>query len=394
VQYYNWILTSNIPAAELRLFGLGPYFKVAHRELRQRLRRERLKLIIQENVAQLGAGLFALLITGSALCWVGWNAVKGHATLGDLALFYQAFNKGQSLLRSLLQNIGQIYSNTLFLSNLFQFLDLQPQISDSPSARPVPQQLQEGLRLERLSFTYPESERPVLKDFSLFIPAGKIVALVGENGAGKSTLIKLICRLYDPTGGCICLDGIDLRQLSLIELRQRITVLFQEPFRYYGTVSENIALGDISALPEKERLVAAAHAADVHGIIDRLPEGYATLLGKWFKNATDLSVGEWQRLSLARAFLRQAPLMLLDEPTSAMDSWAETSWMERFRQLAEGRTTLIITHRFTTAMCADTIYVMHQGQIVESGSHEALITQNGRYANSWKKQMHEHAPCG
>jgi ATP-binding cassette subfamily B protein len=393
--YYDWLLTSGETAAELRLFNLGSHFQLAYQKLRQRLRQEHLQLAKDQSLAELGAGVVALLITGVALAWVVWQALQGLLTLGDLALFYQAFNQGQRLMRSLLENVSQLYANSLFLGNLFEFLALKPQVVDPPYPIPAPIALQTGIHFHQVTFRYPGSQRVALRDFNLTIPAGKIVAIVGTNGAGKSTLIKLLCRLYDPEAGCIKLDGIDLRDLPIQELRRLITVLFQQPVRYNATVAENIALGDLAVVSNRaafaerlpRRIAGAAQAARANSFIAHLPQSYDTLLGKWFVNGTDLSVGEWQRLALARAFLRQAPITILDEPTSAMDPWAEADWLQQFRLLAAGRTAVIITHRFTTAMCADIIHVMAEGQIVESGCHHELLARGDRYAQSWKTQM-------
>jgi ATP-binding cassette subfamily B protein len=221
----------------------------------------------------------------------------------------------------------------------------------------------------------------------LTVPAGQIVAIVGANGAGKSTLLKLLCRFYDPEAGLIDLDGFDIRHLSLDELHRQITVLFQLPVFYHATAGQNIAIGDLKASPSAVEVEAAARGAGAHQFIARLPRGYDTLLGKWFADGAELSGGEWQRIALARAFLRQAPIVVLDEPTSFMDSWAEARWLARFRTLVEGRTAIIITHRFTTAMQADMIHVMDEGQIVESGSHAELLAQAGLYAQSWRTQI-------
>jgi ATP-binding cassette subfamily B protein len=226
----------------------------------------------------------------------------------------------------------------------------------------------------------------VLQDFDLDIPAGRIAAFVGENGAGKSTLIKLICRFYDPDVGRVLIDGIDLREMNPAELWRSITVLFQEPVRYHEAAGRNIAFGDLSGDPSLLKITNAARAAGAHELIMKLPEGYETMLGKWFGGA-ELSTGEWQRMALARAFLRRAPVVILDEPTSAMDSWAEADWMSRFRELAQDRTAILVTHRFTTAMQADVIHVMSAGRIVESGTHAGLLARNGKYADSWKRQM-------
>jgi ATP-binding cassette subfamily B protein len=338
------------------------------------------------------AGLISLVIAGVAMGWMVRQALIGLITLGDLALFYQAFNKGQTLMRSSLSNLGQIYKNSLFISDLFEFLRLQPTIVNPPIPQPIPETIQHEICLRQVTFRYLGDDRPVLKDFNLTIPAGKIVAIVGDNGAGKSTLIKLLCRFYDPEAGRIELDGIDIRKFSVDEYRRLITVLFQFPVPYYETAAQNIALGDISACPKVTELEAVAKGAGIHETITRLPRGYQSQLGKWFPDGMDLSGGEWQRLALARAFLRRAQLIILDEPTSAMDPWAEFDWLERFRQLAAGRTSVVITHRFTLAMRADVIHVMRQGQIVESGSHGQLLDQDGLYAQSWKAQMQQANP--
>jgi ATP-binding cassette subfamily B protein len=221
------------------------------------------------------------------------------------------------------------------------------------------------------------------------IPGGKIVALVGPNGAGKSTLLKLLCRFYDPDEGSIAIDGKDLQNFAIEDLRRLITVLFQQPFHYNTSVRENILYGDLKLDATEAEIDAAVRAAGAEEIVSRLPEKSQTLLGRWFAGGTELSVGEWQRIALARAFLRRAPVIILDEPTSALDPWAEADWLDRFRQLAVGRTSIIITHRFTTAMHADVIHVMDRGRIVESGSHQRLLDHNGLYAQSWSRQTRE-----
>src|SRR5260221_1942305 len=389
--YYDWMMTTAQAACELRLFGLGDYFRTAYQVLRARLRREHLRLAAEHAAAELGAAAFALLAAAGRLAWMLVRAVHGEATLGDLALFYLAFSQGQRLMRSLMGGVGQVYYNVLFLGNLFEFLDLRPNVRDPENPRGLarPAQSLRGLdvRFSGVRFRYPDSQRDALDGLDLAIPAGQVAAIVGTNGAGKSTLLRLLCRFYDPQTGAVALGGVDVREVAPRCLRAAITVLFQEPVRYNATVAENIALQRLKATASRAQIEAAARAAGAEALIARLPAGYETLLGKWFAGGVELSVGEWQSLALARAFLRPSPVIVLDEPTSAMDSWAEADWLRRFRTLAAGRTALIVTHRFTTAMQADVIHVMDSGRIVESGSHSSLVDRDGRYAHSWKAQM-------
>lgn len=385
-EYYDFLITQVYTAAELRLFELGDYFQLSYQAIRDRLRTETIKLTGEQSYTQLAGGISALLIAGGAMAWMLWRALQGFLTLGDLALFYQAFNSGQSLMRSVLSNIGQIYSNSLFLGNLFEFLQLKPQIQDPPHPLPISLPLKQGICLRHVTFRYPGSDRAILQDFNLTIPAGKIVAIVGENGTGKSTLIKLLCRFYDPESGSIELDGVDIKKFSLSELRRLLTVMFQFPATYQKTVAENIAISDVYSKPSFEEIQTAIQDAGAEEIVARLPQGYDTQLGKMFSGGTDLSGGEWQRIALARAFLRQAPILILDEPTSFMDSWAEHDWLDRFRRMAKNRSAVVITHRFTLAMRADIIHVMQAGQIVESGSHHELLALGGLYAQSWQAQ--------
>lgn len=387
--YYNWLLTSGDTAAEIRLFRLGPHFRRAYSDVRNRLRGERLALARSESLSELAAGAFGLLITGAAMAWMVWRAIQGRVTLGDLAMFYQAFHQGQRLMRTLLENVGRIYSSSLFLGDLFEYLGLAPQITDPSDPVALPPRLAQGIRFHDVTFQYPGSQRTALEGFNLDIGTGQIVAIVGANGAGKTTLIKLLSRFYDPIQGAIEIDGVNLKRYSLADLRRQISVLFQLPVHYNDTVTDNIRFGDVAAPLPHDQIVQAALAAGATPAIDRLSSGYDTILGRWFTNGAELSVGEWQRISLARAFYRDASIILLDEPTSAMDSWAEAAWMARFRTLVEDRTAILITHRFTTAMRADVIHVMDQGRIVEQGNHEDLLRQEGLYARSWSSQMNQ-----
>ena len=386
-QYHDMMLTHSGVAAELRLFDLGDYFQSSYQTLRHKLVSERLSLIKNQSWARLIAGASGLVVSSAVMVWMVWRTLLLQVSLGDLALFYQAFSRGQSLMRTLLGNVGQVYTNSLFLGNLFEFLSLEPQILDPSEPLPAPLPLKEGIRFRQVSFRYPGSERLALQNFNLTVPAGKIAALVGDNGAGKSTVVKLLCRFYDPEVGRVELDGTDIRELAIKQLRRLLTVLFQFPVSYHATVAQSIAKGDLQAQPSPDEIETAARGAGAHEFITHLPQDYDTLLGKWFAKGTNLSGGELQRIALARAFLRRAQIIVLDEPTSAMDSWAEADWLERFRTLANGRTAIVITHRFTLAMRADIIHVMRNGQIVESGNHNELLELGGLYAQSWLAQM-------
>jgi len=385
--YYDWMLASRENAAEIRIFELGSYFRGAFNQLRRRLRGESIRLYKVQALAELASSFFALAVTGFAMAWMAWQVVAGTVSMGDLALFYQAFNQGQRLMRTLLENVGQMYSSSLFLEDFFEFLGLEPQVKDPVRPVPLPAPLAEGISFNGVTFRYPDADKAVLENFDLTFEAGRTTAIVGANGAGKSTLIKLLCRLYDPESGSVTFDGRDTRSFMIREVRQVITVLFQEPVRYNATVAENISMGDLDSAHDVQAIVQAAQASGADKLVGSLPDGYNTRLGRWFAGSRDLSGGEWQRIALARAFFRKSPIIVLDEPTSAMDSWSEVDWLQRFRQLASGRTAIIIAHRFTTAMQADIIHVMDKGRIIESGSHVELVGQGGRYADSWLRQV-------
>lgn len=386
-RYLDWMIADQSAAAELRLFDLGTYHRKAFESLRESLREGKLHLVREGAATELGAGLLAWAGSLAGLGWMLHQTLSGRVRLGDLLLCFQAFQQGQTQLRSLLEGSGKIYKSLLFVENLDDFLKIKPAIFSGHVGRqglPVEQ----SIRFERVSFTYPGGFHRALDNFELEIPKGKVVALVGHNGAGKSTLIKLMCRFYDPDEGRILLDGADLREFDHEALRRQIAVLFQNPVHYHTTVHENIAFGDISRLSDQHGVWQAARDSGALESIERLQNGFETVLSKWFGNA-ELSGGEWQRIALARAFFRDASLVILDEPTSAMDSWAELDWLSRFRALVEDKTALMITHRFTTAMHADVIHVMDKGRIIESGSHAQLVAMGAAYAASWAAQMRE-----
>ena len=387
LDYYDRVLTQPTTAPEVRLFGLSDFFRKAYTTKRVPVREGTLELLRAQNKASVGAGLTALAVTGATMAWLVWRTLDQSATLGDLALFYQAFSQGQALMRTLLTGVGQIYSDSLFLEHLFKFLAIEPRVLDPEIPHPAPRSVEQGIEIKNVHFRYPGSDALALRGLSLTIPAGKVVAIVGPNGSGKSTLLKLLCRFYDPESGSVLWDGTDIRDFEVEALRRRISVLFQHPTPYAGTVIENITISEPDAPFDRERMEDAARAGSVNEFVDHLPQGYETPLGRIFTGGHELSGGQWQRLALARAFYRNAPLVILDEPTSFMDSWAETRWLDRFFPLVRGRTAVIVTHRFTTAMRADLIYVMEDGAISEAGTHDELVALGGRYAESWNAQM-------
>lgn len=385
-RYYDLLLTERTPAAEMRLFSLSAHYRNAYRTLRTKLRAERLKMDREKMLLDMAVTGFGLIAAGATLLWMGLRVVAGLATLGDLAAFYQIFRQGQKLAQSLSHSAGDVYRSILFLQDLFDFFALQPRIANDESTESKPVPLLQDIRFDNVSLRYPGSESYALKDFSINIPAGKIVAIVGENGMGKTTLTKLLCRLYDPSEGRVLWDGQDLRDMPLGALQREVTMMFQTPYHFHDSARHNIVAGDLAANPSSDQVEAAAIAAGADDLIRRLPQGYETVLGKWF-GGEELSVGQWQRVALARAFLRQSSVIVLDEPTSAMDAWAESDWLKRVEDIASNRTLIMITHRFTTAMRADYVYVMHDHRIIEEGSHESLLAQGGRYAQSWREQM-------
>ena len=305
-------------------------------------------------------------------------------------MYFQAFQRGQAFLQQVLGGIAGLYEDNLFLSHLDAFMDLEPKVVTPALPKAVPRPLQEGLTFDQVDFTYPTGTREVLKDISLTIRPGEHVALVGVNGSGKTTLAKLICRLYDPTRGTIRLDGIDLRDFDTQALRREIGVILQDYAQYHLTARENIWLGNIDLGVEEERIVEASKQAGADAVIAGLPKGYNTTLGKWFEEGEALSIGEWQKIALARAYLRDAQILILDEPTSSMDAHAEYEVFKKFTRLSEGRTTLLISHRLSTVRMADRIFVMEAGRIVECGTHDALLNQGGKYRNLFETQARNY----
>ena len=388
LSYLESVVTTDQTAAEVRIFGLGGHFRKRYRELSVRLRAERMRHIRRRFSGRLVASFIALLTAAAALGWMTLKVLYNTASLGDLAVFYQVFSRGQTLMQSLLGGVNQAFSSGLYLSNLFEFLDLEPSVKAPDDPVPFPTSIKSGIQFSKVTFHYPGTRTPALKDFDLFIPAGKVVAVVGVNGAGKSTLVKLLCRFYDPSSGAIEIDGININAFDPAELRRNLSVHFQFPVYYHETAKANIEFGDITREPTEIELFTAAETAGADEFIGKLPQKYQTMLGRHFVDGQELSGGQWQRIALARAYYRKAPILILDEPTSFMDSWSELEWFNRLRELLSTKTGLIITHRFTIAMRADTIHVVNDGEIIESGSHRELLDRGGFYAKSWESQMH------
>jgi ATP-binding cassette subfamily B protein len=384
--YLNWMLTDSGHAKEIRLFDLGPLFIRRFRDVRRKLRRGLLAIMRRRSIADFMAQTFATAAIYGSYAYVSYQAMWGQITLGDLVMYYQAFQRVQGFFQGILGSLARLYEDNLFLSNLYEFLDLKRTVSEPLRAAPVPQPMQSGIVVNHVNFQYPEGTRKVLEDVSLFIRPGEVVALVGENGSGKTTLIKLLCRLYDPTGGTITIDGIDLRQFETKALRNEIAIIFQDYAHYHLTARENIWFGNIALPPDHERVVAAARRSGADDVIRTLPHGYDTILGKRFEAGEELSIGEWQKVALARAFMRDAQIIVLDEPTSSMDARAEYEAFQNFHQLVSGRTAILISHRFSTVRMADRIYVMQHGSIIEGGSHEELLRLGGTYARLFEMQ--------
>jgi ATP-binding cassette subfamily B protein len=386
VAYMNWLITGESHAKELRLFDLGPSFMERSRELRRELRREKsgvaYRAALNELVAQGGA---TLAIFGS-LAFIAHQAVQGSMTLGDMVMVYQALQRGQGYLREILNSVADLYEDNLFVSNFHDFLDLKATVSVPPAPVPLPRPMREGIVFDHVGFQYPTGAGMALRDVSLTIHPGQVVALVGENGSGKTTLVKLLCRLYDPTVGKITWDGIDLRLFEAAALRREIGIIFQDYAHYYMTARDNIRMGNVQAPRDDEKITAAAKRSGAHDILSGLLQGYDTMLGHWFGSGTELSMGQWQRVALARAFLRDAQVLILDEPTSSLDARAECELLSNFRWKVSGCTTILISHRFSSIRMADIIFVLKDGRIAEAGNHEELLSRGEMYAKLFEAQ--------
>lgn len=389
--YYHWMLADGGHAKEIRLFNLGALFRDRFRALRQKLRRERLRMTARRSAADLAAQGSGSLIVFGTYAYIAYRAISGSITLGDLVMYFQAFQRGLASLQELLGGLAGLYEDNLFLTNYQEFMDLKPRVVEPSNPKIVPHPIASGIVFDHVSFSYAAaSDRKVLQDVHFQIRPGEVVALVGRNGSGKTTLIKLLCRLYEPTSGSISIDGIDLQEFKTTDLRREITVIFQDYIRYNLSARENIWLGNTEATPSDERIETAAKRSGADQIVSGLPRGYDTFVGHWFEDGQELSVGEWQKLALARAFFRDAQVVVLDEPTSAMDAVAEHEVFHAFRRMIQGRTAILISHRFSTVKMADRIFVLEGGCIVESGSHEELVRLGGTYARMFEAQARSY----
>lgn len=388
--YRGSLLTGEQSAKEIRLFNLGDHFLSQFKQLRQKIYQEKLTIKIKNAIANLAAqataGVFVFAIYG----FIIYLTIQGGLKLGDLVLYHQALQRGQNALKGLVSSLSKLYEDNLFLTNLYDFLELQPKVVEPVSPQPVPKKLQTGICFDNVSFQYADTPRQALKQVSLTIKPGETIALVGENGSGKTTLIKLLCRLYDPTAGSITLDGNDLRHFSIADLRRQISVIFQDYAKYYFTAQDNIWFGNIDLSRTDERITKAAYSSGADAVIQTLPQGYETTLGKWFDQGEELSIGQWQKVALARAFARDSQIVVLDEPTSAMDPKAEYEIFQQFRQLTQDQAAILISHRLSTVRMADRIYVMDNGTIAESGTHEELIHLGGLYAYLFETQAQSY----
>jgi len=385
--HYHWLLTDKAWAKEVRALGLGRLFRRRYLAIQRRLRVEQFRINGRQTRGTVIAQLLATAVAyGFYLVLIG-KTLAGAITLGSLVMYFQAFQQALNALRTLFTGIGDIYEDTRFISQLYAFFALEPVMPRVYPVQPVPVPVRRGLEVEGLAFRYPGSERWALRQVSFSAAPGERIALAGANGSGKSTLMKLICRLYDPAEGRILLDGVDIRSFELTEYWRNLAVMFQDFEEYNLSARENIWLGDMRLPLHDPAVEEAARRSGAAEVIEGLPQGYETRLGKWFDEGEELSRGEWQRIAVARAFVRDAPIMIFDEPTSALDARNEFEMLNAWMERARGRVALLISHRVSTLQSADRIIMFREGRIVESGTHAELWAAGGPYAELFNQPI-------
>lgn len=386
LEYVRQMGASVETAKEVKIFNLHRYLIAKYRELADKFFKANRSLARRRAVW--GTLLAALGTLGYyvAYAYIAWRTVKGDFSIGDLTFLAGSFRRLRQLLEGLLVGFSQVAGQALYLDDLFSFFEIEPEIVSPANPRPVPRPIASGFVFENVGFRYPDAERWALRGLNFELHAGEVLALVGENGAGKTTLVKLLARLYDPDEGRILLDGHDLREYDLDQLRANIGVIFQDFVRYHLTAGENIGVGQIDAMHDQERIRSAARRALADQVIDALPQGYDQQIGRRFKTGVDLSGGQWQKIAIARAYMRDAQVMILDEPTAALDARSEFEVFQRFKELSDERTAVLISHRFSSVRMADRILVLAEGRLEASGTHSELLAQGGRYAELFELQ--------